>query len=229
MVDMSRKSYAAFLFDMDGTLISSTAVTERIYVRWAESKGVDVASLLALIHGVRTIDVITQLGRPDLDPATEAAYIGAQERQELEGVKAIAGIHDFLASLPPDRWALVTSADRELVRVRLAASGITPPKIMVTAEDVTQGKPDPQGYKLAAQRLGVDPADCLVFEDAPAGIEAGERAGADVLVITATHHELHGTGNESHASHAAIADYTGVTVQSNQDGCLALVFKAAAE
>jgi len=223
MFDMMRKSYSAFLFDMDGTLISSTAVTERIYSRWAEEKGIDTESLLAVIHGVRTIDVIRRLGRPDLDAEAEAEIISTAEKTELEGVVAIPGAREFLASLPPDRWALVTSADRELVRVRLAAAGIPQPKVMVTAEDVTEGKPDPQGYKLAAQRLGVDAADCLVFEDAPAGIEAGERAGADVLVITATHHAPHGT------AHASIADYLGVAANRGEDGSIALVFNVAAE
>jgi len=223
MFDMLRKSYAAFLFDMDGTLISSTAVAERVYTRWAEAKGVDVDHLLSIVHGVRTIDVISQLGRPDLDPETEAAWIGAAEHEDLDGVLAIAGVREFLASLPPDRWALVTSADRELMRIRMEAAGLPLPKVIVTAEDVTAGKPDPQGYKLAAARLGVDPADCLVFEDAPAGIEAGEQAGADVLVITATHHAPHGT------AHAAISDYRGVSLERDSAGSLALVFSAAAE
>src|SRR5579859_6421896 len=220
---MMRKSYAAFLFDMDGTLISSTEVAERIYTRWAEAKGVDVQHLLSIVHGVRTVDVIRSLGRPDLDPDTEAAWIGAAERKELDGVLPIAGIRDFLASLPPERWALVTSADRELMRVRMEATGLPLPSVIVTAEDVTAGKPDPQGYALAARRLGVAPADCLVFEDAPAGIEAGERAGADVMVITATHTAPHGT------AHASIADYLGVVSNRGADGSIALVFNAAAE
>jgi len=223
MVDMPSKSYAAFLFDMDGTLISSTAVAERVYARWAEGKGIDVPALLASMHGVRTVDVIRRLGRPDLDPETEAAIISAAEGQDLDGVMALPGARDFLASLPPDHWALVTSADRDLMRLRLAAAGIAPPAVIVTAEDVTAGKPDPQGYQLAAARLGVDPADCLVFEDAPAGIEAGERAGADVMVVTATHHRPHGTG------HASIANYLGLTLRHDRAGSMALVFNAAAE
>src|SRR5579859_779251 len=223
MFDMVRKSYSAFLFDMDGTLITSTAVAERIYGRWAEKNGVDVAYLMSIIHGVRTIDVIRRLNRPDLDAEAEAESISRAERVELDGVLAIAGAREFLASLPPDRWALVTSADPELVRVRLAATGIPHPRVMVTADEITAGKPDPQGYKLAAQRLGFDAADCLVFEDAPAGIEAGERAGADVLVITATHTAPHGT------AHASIADYLGVVSNRGADGSIALVFNAAAE
>jgi sugar-phosphatase len=223
MVDMPGKSYAAFLFDMDGTLISSTAVAERVYTRWAEKNGVDVAYLMSILHGVRTVDVIRGLGRPDLDPEAEGALISNAEREELDGVHAIPGALEFLATLPGDRWALVTSADRDLMEVRMAAAGITPPKVIVTAEDVTAGKPDPEGYKLAAARLGVDPADCLVFEDAPAGIEAGERAGADVMVITATHRAPHGT------AHASIANYLGISLRRDRAGSMALVFPVAAE
>ncbi len=223
MVDMPRKSYAAFLFDMDGTLVSSTAVAERVYTRWAEKNGVDVAHLLSILHGVRTVDVIRSLGRPDLDPETEGALISGAEREELDGVHAIPGALEFLAALPPDRWALVTSADRDLMRLRLQAAGITPPKVIVTAEDVSAGKPDPEGYKLAAARLGVDPAECLVFEDAPAGIEAGERAGADVMVITETHTAPHDSG------HTQIRNYRGMSVSPDEAGGLALVFPLAAE
>ena len=223
MVDMVLNEYAAFLFDMDGTLISSTAVAERVYTRWAEANGVDVDHLLSIVHGVRTIDVIPQLGRPDLDPRAAADWIGAEERKDLDGVVAIAGVREFLASLPPDRWALVTSADRELMEIRMEAAGLPLPEVIITAEDVTAGKPDPQGYKLAAARLGVDAADCLVFEDAPAGILAGEQAGADVMVITATHHAPHGT------AHAAIANYLGVSVQQDSQGRMTLAFAQAAE
>ena len=219
----SRKTYAAFLFDMDGTLISSTAVTERVYTAWAESRGVDVPSLLKMMHGVRTIDVIPMLGRPDLDPATEAALISDAEHKQLDGIVALPGALDFLASLPPDRWAIVTSADRELMELRLKAAGITAPGVVITAEDVTAGKPDPQGYKLAAQRLGFDPADCLVFEDAPAGILAGERAGADVLVITETHAAPIAT------AHPSSRNYLNLSVHPAETGGLTLAFPLAAE
>ncbi len=217
------RSYAAFLFDMDGTLISSTAVTERIYTLWAETKGVDVGPLLAMMHGVRTVDVIRKLGRPDLDPVYEAEIIGKAEREELDGVLAIPGAREFLASLPPDRWALVTSADHELMRLRMEAAGIPLPKVIVTAENVTAGKPDPQGYRLAAQRLGVDPADCLVFEDAPAGIKAGESAGADVMVVTYTGTAPQGTG------HPEIQTYLNLAIGPAESGRMALVFPVAAE
>lgn len=224
---MSSKSYAAFLFDMDGTLISSTAVTERIYTKWAIANGVDVGPLIEMMHGVRTVDVIRKLGRADLDPVHEAEIIGKAEREELDGVLAIPGARDFLAALPPDRWALVTSADRELMLIRMKAAGIPLPAVIVTAEDVTEGKPDPQGYALAARRLGVDPSECLVFEDAPAGILAGERAGADVAVVTFT-----GTapeGRDKGRDHPRIHDYLGLSAGPAESGRLALVFPVAAE
>jgi sugar-phosphatase len=223
MVDMLRKTYAAFLFDMDGTLISSVAAAERVWTKWALEKGIDPASFLDTIHGVRAVDTIRQLGIPGLDVEAEAQRIERDEIEDLDGVVPILGAVEFLASLPPDRWAVVTSATLELAEARLGGAGIPLPEVFITAEDVSRGKPDPQGYRLAARRLGFDAAECLVFEDAAAGIEAGERAGADVLVVTATHHAPHGT------AHAAIADYRGLSIRPDEPGCMALVFGAAAE
>lgn len=223
MFDMLRKSYAAFLFDMDGTLISSVAAAERVWTKWALEKGIDPASFLDTIHGVRAVDTIRRLGIPGLDAEAEAQRLEQDEIEDVDGVKPILGTVEFLASLPPDRWAVVTSATLELAEARLGAAGIRLPEVFITAEDVTEGKPDPQGYRLAARRLGFDAADCLVFEDAPAGIRAGERAGADVLVVTATHHAPHGT------AHASIADYRDLSIRPDEAGCMALVFAAAAE
>ena len=223
MVDMLRKSRAAFLFDMDGTLISSVAAAERVWTKWALQKGIDPASFLDTIHGVRAADTIRRLGIPGLDAEAEALRIERAEIEDLDGVMPILGAVEFLASLPPERWAVVTSATLELARARLGGAGIDLPEVFITAEDVTAGKPDPQGYRLAATRLGFDAADCLVFEDAPAGIEAGRRAGADVLVVTATHHAPHGT------AHASIADYRGLSIRRDEAGCMALVFGADAE
>jgi sugar-phosphatase len=211
------KSYAAFLFDMDGTLITSVASAERVWTNWAIKHGVDVATYLPSIHGVRSVDSIRALNRPDLDVEKEAAAIEAAEIADTADVAEIPGAAAFLASLPPNSWAIVTSASLPLARARLGAAGFTLPAVIITAEEVTRGKPDPQGYKLAAQRLGVDPKDCMVFEDAPAGIAAGEAAGADVTVITATH--SHPVGGD----HYKLRDYRGVTVTVGADGRLSLV------
>ena len=130
------------------------------------------------------------------------------ELDEVEGIRPIAGVQEFLSSLPADRWAIVTSAPRALAVRRLEAAGVDLPAVVITADDVTVGKPDPSGYQLAASRLGVDVKDCVVFEDAIAGIRAGEAAGANVIVITATHFKPMST------THPAIRDFEGLEAQT---------------
>jgi sugar-phosphatase len=181
------RAFAAFLFDMDGTILSSVAAAERVWTRWAERHGLDVATFLPTIHGVRAIDTIGRLGLPGVDAAREAAELTLAEIADVDGIRPIAGAAAFLSSLPADRWAIVTSSPRELAKARLAAAGIAPPPVVVTAEDVIRGKPYPDGFQLAAEKLARDVRDCLIFEDAPAGIEAAEAAGATVLVVSATH------------------------------------------
>lgn len=175
------RAYQAFLFDMDGTLITSTAAAERVWTRWAKRHGLDVAALLSVMHGVRAVDTIRRQNLPDIDLDAEVAWVERGEIEDVEGVAPIAGAVDFLTRLPPDRWAVVTSATVPLARARLTAAGVTPPAVLITAEDVERGKPDPAGYLKAAATLGFDIADCLVFEDAEAGVQAGEAAGADVV------------------------------------------------
>jgi mannitol-1-/sugar-/sorbitol-6-phosphatase len=195
------RSFSGFLFDMDGTIINSFASTERAWGNWARVNGIDPATFLPTMHGIRGVDLIGGMGRPDLDPRTESAKVLAAEMADVEGIVPISGAIDFLSSLPPDRWAVVTSAPRDLAHRRLEAAGITPPKTMVIAEDVEAGKPDPACFRLGAQRLGIDPRDCLVFEDAHAGVTAAERAGASVLVVTATHDLLNGTAHPTMAGY----------------------------
>lgn len=208
--------YRAFLFDMDGTLLNSIAAAERVWSIWAERHGLEVAAFLATIHGARAIDTITRQALPGVDPEVEAQWITEAEINDVEGVVAIAGAVEFLNGLPGDQWALVTSAPRELALRRLAAAGISPPAVLVTAEDVASGKPDPACYVLGAQRLGVPVQECLVFEDAAVGIRAGEAAGADVLVVTATHLTPIVT------AHASINDYQRLQVMRDAEGKLRL-------
>ncbi|TGV63743.1 HAD family hydrolase, partial [Mesorhizobium sp. M00.F.Ca.ET.149.01.1.1] len=179
--------FAAFLFDMDGTVLNSIAAAERVWTKWAERHGLDVASFLPTIHGKRAIETIAGLRLAGVDAVAEADALLKAEADDLEGIVPIPGAVAFLKSLPPERWAIVTSAPRELALLRIAAAGIPVPAKMVTAEDVTHGKPAPDCFLLAAKRLGVEARDCLVFEDAPAGIAAGEASGASVMVISATH------------------------------------------
>lgn len=201
---------------MDGTLLSSIAAAERIWGRWAQRHQLDVASFLPTIHGVKTADTIRRLALPGVDPEVEAAAITRAELDDVDGIEAIAGAPDFLRSLPANRWSIVTSATRALASRRLTAAGLTPPAVIVTAEDVERGKPAPDGFRLAAKRLGFDAADCLVFEDAPAGIAAAEAAGASVIVITAAHPQPMST------PHITIPGYRGLFTETTPSGALEL-------
>lgn len=206
------RRWQAFLFDMDGTLITSTAAAERVWGRWAERHGLDVAAFIPTIHGVRAADTIRKQNLPGIDLEAEVAWVERGEIEDLEGVAPIPGAIDFVKRLPPDRWAVVTSATVPLAEARLRAAGVTPPALMITAEQVERGKPDPTGYLLAAKTLGFDIADCLVFEDAEAGIKAGDAAGARVVVVTAAwQHPLE-------TDHPKLADYDDVRLEVGSDG-----------
>ncbi|HEF4762962.1 TPA: HAD-IA family hydrolase [Pseudomonas putida] len=174
---------------MDGTILTSIAAAERVWTTWALRHGVDVETFLPTIHGARAIDTIRRLGLPGVDAELEAAWITTAEIEDVEGVEEVAGAARFLKSLPAHRWAIVTSAPRTLALRRMAAAGIPEPDVMITAEDVSVGKPDPAGYRMAARRLGVEISECLVFEDATVGILAAEAAGADLVIVTATHEQ----------------------------------------
>lgn len=209
------KNFAALLFDMDGTLLNSMAVVERVWGAWAVRNGIDPIAFLPSVHGVRAVDTISKLGLL-VDPVQEARDLAEAEIADVEGIVEIPGARAFLNALPPEKWAIVTSAPLELAARRLAAASIPLPRLMVTGEDVSAGKPDPQGYLLAAARLGVRPEDCLVFEDAPAGILAGKAAGAEVAVITGAHAAASGT------PHVTLEHYTDVEARLGTDGRLSL-------
>jgi sugar-phosphatase len=216
------RKFAAFLFDMDGTVVNSIAAAERVWADWAGRQGLDVAAFLPTIHGVRAIETIARLALPGVDPMREADALLQAEAADIDGILPIAGAASFLASLPAERWAIVTSAPRELALLRIAAAGIPLPAILVAAEDVSHGKPAPDCFRLAAERLGVDARDCLVFEDAPAGISAAEAAGATVVVISATHqHPLQ-------TPHTAIASYAGLGITVDDRGWIVLATERAA-
>ena len=210
------RRFAAFLFDMDGTILSSIASAERVWAIWARAHGLDVAKFLPTIHGVQSVETIRRLGLPGVDPVAEAAAITRAEMDDVDDIDTIAGAADFLRSLPADRWAIVTSAPRRLAERRLAAAGLPLPPLFVTAEDVERGKPAPDCFLLAAERLGFAPEDCLVFEDAAAGIAAAEAAGAEVVVITATHAHPIAT------AHVMVRDYEGLRVEIDAAGKLTI-------
>ncbi|MDX7898643.1 HAD-IA family hydrolase [Aeromonas media] len=172
----------ALLLDMDGTLVHSTTEVETVWRLWCQGHRLDPAPVLAMCHGVRSREVIRALA-PQLDLAREVALLDELEIQHAGVAEPIAGARTLLAALPPARWALVTSASQRVARHRLASAGLPLPRWLIGAEEVERGKPDPEPYLLAARRLGLAPADCLVFEDAPAGIRNALQAGCQVVQI----------------------------------------------
>jgi len=183
---MNTRNISAVLFDMDGTLVNSDAAVERAWTTWAAEYGVDAAEAIALAHGSPSEPTVRKM-LPALD---EAAIAVATTRQlelqysDLSDVVAAPGAHELLALLASLRlpWAVVTSADSRLARARLGAAGIAP-SVLVTVDDVAAGKPDPGGYLRAAGLLGIDPAHCLVVEDADVGLIAGRAAGARTAAL----------------------------------------------
>jgi len=184
----------AVLFDMDGTLVDSDAAVERAWRTWAGEYGVDQSATLAVAHGRPAEGTVREL-LPEADDATVAAAAARQlalQYDDLSDVAAAAGAAELLARIAVP-WAVVTSADRRLANARLRAAGFRPP-VLITSEDVPEGKPDPAGYELAAARLGADPRRCLVVEDSEAGIQAGRAAGALVAALKGLPGDIEITG-----------------------------------
>lgn len=172
----------ALLLDMDGTLVHSTTEVETVWRLWCQSHRLDPEPVLAMCHGMRSREVIRALA-PQLDLAREVALLDELEIQHAGVAEPIAGARTLLGALSPARWALVASASQRVARHRLASAGLPLPRLLIGAEDVVRGKPDPEPYLLVARRLGLAPADCLVFEDAPAGIRSALQAGCQVVQI----------------------------------------------
>jgi len=176
----------AVLCDMDGTLVDSTASVERQWRRWAARHGLDPEPILKVAHGRRALETMREMA-PHLASDADATRFDEEEAQDREGVAAIAGAAKFLADLPASRWAVVTSANRPLAIDRLATAGLAVPDILVGADEVVRGKPDPEGFLLAARLLGVSPERCLVIEDTPPGLRAGRAAGMQLLAMATTY------------------------------------------
>lgn len=181
---LAGSTFAAVLFDMDGTLIDSTPAVERSWITWATEQGIDPYRLLGF-HGVPAASIVAALVDDPAAAPAALARITEIETADVDGVVPLPGAVAALTELA-DRAAIATSSTAGLAAVRLAASQLPAPAVVVTADDVTHGKPAPEPYQLAAQRLGVDPGDCLVVEDAPAGITAGRAAGCRTLGVTTT-------------------------------------------
>jgi sugar-phosphatase len=177
---------SAILFDLDGVLVDSTGSVDRQWRAWARKKGVDEEKIMAIAHGVRAIEVIQRVA-PHLDAAAEVRDLERSEAEDREGVAVMPGAVELVASIPEGRWGVVTSGTRDLASGRLQLVGLPVPKVLVTADDVTNGKPHPEPYLKGAELLGVRPADCLVIEDAPAGIQSARAGGMKVVGITSTY------------------------------------------
>jgi len=182
VLELSR-SYQGVLFDMDGTLLDSRAVTTRIWTEWALANDIDPEAVHAVSHGRRAIDTIKDFATDQMDCDTEALKFERAELSDLAGITPVPGAIELLNALPRDRWAVVTSAGLDPAIRRLNAASIPIPDVLVSAENIKVGKPDPAGFRLAASKLDLNAVDCLVFEDAPAGIQAAKNAGADVVAI----------------------------------------------
>jgi mannitol-1-/sugar-/sorbitol-6-phosphatase len=177
----------AVLFDLDGVLVDSVRVVERAWRRWAHEQQLDADELLATVHGRRAQDVVRMFA-PHLDPAQQVLRISGYEMaDEDNGLTLIPGALECVGLAQRGPWAVVTSGGRELAAQRLAAVGFPAPEVLVTGDDVEHGKPDPEPYLRAAAVLGVPAAECVVVEDAPAGVLAGKRAGMTVLAVATTH------------------------------------------
>jgi sugar-phosphatase len=175
----------ALLLDMDGTLVNSDAVVERVWRRWAVGKGLDPEAVLRVVHGRQGHMTMAALlpDRPMADNLAENAVLLAEETADLEGVVPVPGAGRFLAALAGRPHALVTSASEALARARMGAAGLPLPPVLVTAERVSASKPDPEGFLKGAAELGFAPQDCLVFEDAEVGVAAARAAGMRVVGV----------------------------------------------
>jgi sugar-phosphatase len=184
------------LFDCDGVLVDSEASVVSAWSRWARGLGLGPATVLAMVHGRRSGDTVQALV-PEGRRAEELARIDRYELEDATSVRPVEGAGALLEAIPTGKWAVVTSGRAELALARLRAAGLPAPAVLVSADDVRFGKPDPQGYALAAERLGVDSGDVAVVEDAPVGIEAARAAGAGVVV---------GVGQRASGADVVVAD-----------------------
>jgi sugar-phosphatase len=176
----------AVIFDLDGVLVDSMVVIERHWRQWAIQHNFDAAEIMRVAHGRRTVETI-RLVAPHLDAEVEAARFEAGEAFDTDGLVRIDGAARLVRSLPSSSWAVATSCTRDTAMTRLRYAGLPMPTVLVTADDVKQGKPDPEVYLLAAERLDVAPEWCVVVEDALAGIEAAHAAGMHVIAVATTH------------------------------------------
>ncbi|MBT2540653.1 HAD-IA family hydrolase [Streptomyces sp. ISL-44] len=212
----------ALLLDMDGTIVNSDAVVERCWRDWAVSHGLDPQEALKVVHGRQGYATMAVLlpDRPMEVNLAENAVMLARETADTDGVVPVAGAPEFMASIAELPHALVTSADAPLATARMTAAALPMPAVRVTAESVQASKPDPEGFLKGAAALGMDPADCIVFEDSAAGIAAGQAAGMRVIGI--------GPRAAAHNPTTHTPDLTTLRVTTTPDGSIQITVEAGA-
>lgn len=176
---------SAILFDLDGVLVDSTRSVDRQWRVWARARGVDEEKVMAIAHGVRALEVIRRVA-PQFNAEAEVRELEALEAEDRQDVSAMPGAAALLKSIPDGRWCVVTSGTRHLASTRLPLVGLPLPRVLITADDVANGKPHPEPYLKGAELLGFPPVDCLVIEDAPAGIQAAHAGGMKVIGLAST-------------------------------------------
>ncbi|AJF64981.1 HAD-IA family hydrolase [Streptomyces vietnamensis] len=206
----------ALLLDMDGTLVNSDAVVERCWRRWADRQGLDAGEVLKVVHGRQGFATMAVLlpDRPMAENHADNRVMLAEETADLDGVVPVPGAPAFMAAIADLPHALVTSADEALAQARMGAAALRMPEVRVTAESVGASKPDPEGFLKGAAALGFAPADCVVFEDSEAGIQAGRAAGMRVVGV--------GPRAAAFAPDVHIADLTRLRVEPAADGSITL-------
>ncbi|HLV87985.1 MAG TPA: HAD family hydrolase [Candidatus Sulfotelmatobacter sp.] len=209
-------SCSGILFDLDGVLVDSTRQVDREWREWAERKGVDGDAVMAIAHGVRSLDVIRRVA-PHLNAETEAAALEKHEAHDQRGVVVMPGAVDLVKSIPDGRWGVVTSGSRLLAQNRLRHCGLPVPQVLVTSDDVTRGKPDPEPYLKGAKLLGFAPSECLVMEDAPAGIESAHAGGMKVIGMASTY-----APEKLGAADAVVRALADIGVSTNGKGALVI-------
>ena len=200
------------LFDMDGVLISSIGSVVRSWRQWAKMYDVPDAENYEVPHGMRAIEIVKTL-RPDIDPIEGLRAIEDMEVEDIADLKVLPGVKELLEGLPPERWAIVTSATRRLLLARLTAAGLPVPERIISGDDVVRGKPDPEPYRRGAELLGLRPEECVVVEDAPSGVGAGVAAGCRVLGVLGTH-----SAEELREADWVAASLEGLAVTAQSDG-----------
>ena len=210
---------SVLLFDLDGVLIDSTVCITRHWRDWALSHRLDLQAILDCAHGRRTAETM-RLVAPFLDVEAEAAEFARHEAADTDGVAPIEGALDVLHSLPDGCWAVVTSGGWKVATARMRSQGLPLPQVMVTAEDVINGKPNPEPYLVAAARMGVPPRECVVVEDSPAGITSAKSAGMCALAVATTH-----TADELSAADAVAPQLQNVRVEQVPSGRLRIAVR----